>query len=69
MRATDTDVLVRLITRDDPCRAASAVAFVENGAWVSVLAPAEASWTLTSVDEVTTPAHAWDRVWSLADIP
>jgi predicted nucleic acid-binding protein len=54
MRATDTNVLVRLITRDDPRQAASADAFVESGAWVSVLALAEASWVLTSVYELTT---------------
>jgi len=54
MRAIDTNVLVRLITRDDPRQAASADAFVENGAWVSVLALAETSWVLTSVYEVTT---------------
>jgi predicted nucleic-acid-binding protein len=43
MRAVDTNVLVRLITRDDARQAASADAFVEKGAWVSVLALAEAT--------------------------
>jgi len=46
MRAVDTNVLVRLITRDDARQAALADAFVENGAWVSILALAEASWVL-----------------------
>lgn len=49
MRAVDTNVLVRLITRDDARQAASADAFVEKGAWVSILALAEATWVLATV--------------------
>ncbi len=49
MRAVDTNVLVRLITRDDPRQAASAEAFIEKGAWVSVLALTEATWVLDAV--------------------
>ncbi len=49
MRAVDTNVLVRLITRDDSHQAASAERFIEKGAWVSVLALAEAAWVLTTV--------------------
>lgn len=49
MRAIDTNVLVRLIARDDSRQAASAEIFIEKGAWVSVLALAEATWVLTSV--------------------
>jgi predicted nucleic-acid-binding protein len=52
MRAVDTNVLVRLITRDDPHQAAAADRFVEKGAWVSVLALAEAMWVLASVYEL-----------------
>src|SRR5438132_13262569 len=51
MRAIDTNVLVRLITRDDARQAASADAFVETGAWVSILALAEAMWVLDAVYE------------------
>lgn len=51
MRAVDTNVLVRLITRDDPRQAASAEVFVKPGAWVSILALAEATWVLASVYE------------------
>jgi predicted nucleic-acid-binding protein len=51
MRAVDTNVLVRLITRDDVRQAASADIFVEKGAWVSVLALAEATWVLAAVYE------------------
>ncbi|HSP70080.1 MAG TPA: PIN domain-containing protein [Bryobacteraceae bacterium] len=53
MRAVDTNVLVRLITRDDARQAAAAESFVERGAWVSILALAEASWVLGTVYELT----------------
>lgn len=53
MRAVDTNVLVRLITRDDPRQAAPADAFVESGAWVSLLALAETMWVLSAVYERT----------------
>ncbi len=53
MRAIDTNVLVRLITRDDSRQAAVAESFVEKGAWVSALVLAEASWVLSSVYELS----------------
>ena len=49
MRAVDTNVLVRLVTRDDVKQVAVAEAFVGNGAWVPHLAIAEATWVLASV--------------------
>lgn len=49
MRAVDTNVLVRLMTRDDPKQVAAADAFIARGAWVSHLALAEATWVLASV--------------------
>ena len=49
MRAVDTNVLVRLVTRDDAKQLAAAEAFVEQGAWVSHLALAEATWVLSAV--------------------
>lgn len=49
MPAVDTNVLVRLITRDDARRATSADHFIEKGAWVSVLALAGATWVLAAV--------------------
>jgi predicted nucleic-acid-binding protein len=52
MRAIDTNVLVRLITRDDARQAASADLFVEKGAWVPVLALAETTWVLAAVYEI-----------------
>ena len=53
MRAVDTNVLVRLIARDDTRQTASAEAFVEKGAWVSVLALAESTWVLSGVYELS----------------
>lgn len=49
MRAVDTNVLVRLVTRDDARQVAAAEAFVADGAWVPQLALAEATWVLASV--------------------
>jgi predicted nucleic-acid-binding protein len=49
MRAVDTNVLVRLVTRDDAEQVARAEAFVAAGAWVPHLALAEATWVLASV--------------------
>lgn len=49
MRAVDTNVLVRLMTRDDAKQVRVAEEFVAPGAWVPHLAIAEATWVLTSV--------------------
>ena len=49
MRAVDTNVLVRLVTRDDLKQVAAAEDFVAHGAWVPHLALAEATWVLASV--------------------
>lgn len=49
MRAVDTNVLVRLITRDDEGQVESAEQFIAKGAWVSHLVLAETSWVLESV--------------------
>ena len=53
MRAVDTNVLVRLITRDDPRQAAAADRFVEQGAWVSHIVLVEATWVLNAVYDVS----------------
>ena len=53
MHAIDTNVLVRLITRDEPKQAAAADAFVEKGAWVSHIVLVEAAWVLVSVFDLT----------------
>lgn len=49
MRAADTNVLVRLITRDEPRQTAATDAFIEQGAWVSVVALTEAIWVLDAI--------------------
>ena len=49
MRAVDTNVLVRLATRDDTRQTAAAEDFVAGGAWVAHLALVEAMWVLASV--------------------
>ena len=49
MRAVDTNVLVRLATRDDAAQVEAAERFVASGAWVSQLVLAEFVWVLRSV--------------------
>jgi predicted nucleic-acid-binding protein len=49
MRAVDTNVLVRLVVRDDPRQVAAAEAFVDKGAWASLLVIAEMVWVLRVV--------------------
>ncbi len=49
MRAVDTNVLVRLLTRDDPKQAARGDEFTANGAWVSHMVLAETTWVLSAV--------------------
>jgi len=51
MRAIDTNVLVRLLARDDARQVATAARWVEGGVWVSLLALAEAVWVLSAVYE------------------
>ena len=48
MRAADTNILLRLLLRDDPRQTAAAEAFVRDGIWISHLVLAEAAWTLES---------------------
>lgn len=51
MRAADTNVVVRLIVRDDARQVAAAEAFIASGAWVSHLALVEAVWVFKTVYE------------------
>ena len=48
MRAVDTNVLVRLLARDDPKQVKVAENFVSAGAWVSHVVLAETVWVCTS---------------------
>jgi predicted nucleic-acid-binding protein len=58
MRSVDTNVLVRLVTRDDDKQVAAAETFVQRGAWVPQLALAEATWVLSAVYELDARAIA-----------
>jgi predicted nucleic-acid-binding protein len=49
MLAVDTNVLVRLVVRDDADQVRAAEKFVIKGAWVSHLVLAETLWVLDSV--------------------
>ena len=49
MLAVDTNVLVRLLARDDPKQAKAADQFIAKGAWVSHLVLAETLWILQTV--------------------
>ena len=49
MRAVDTNLLVRLITRDDPKQVTAAEAFVAGGAWAGQVVLAETTWVLSAV--------------------
>ena len=52
MHAIDTNVLVRLIARDDPKQVAAAESVASKGAWVSHLVLMEAVWVLSSVYDI-----------------
>ena len=49
MRAIDTNILVRLLVRDDARQLALAESFIAQGAWVPLLAIAETVWVLDAV--------------------
>jgi predicted nucleic-acid-binding protein len=51
MRAIDTNVLVRLLVRDDPRQLDVAEKFIVKGAWVSHVVLVETLWVLDAVYE------------------
>jgi predicted nucleic-acid-binding protein len=53
MHAVDTNIVVRLIVRDDPAQLRAAEEFVAGGAWVPHVALAETTWVLDAVYERT----------------
>ncbi|MBV6496451.1 MAG: PIN domain-containing protein [Acidobacteria bacterium ACB1] len=53
MHAVDTNVLIRLLVRDNPKQTASAERYIENGAWVSLLVLIESLCVLDSYYEKT----------------
>ncbi|MGH7435341.1 MAG: PIN domain-containing protein [Polyangiaceae bacterium] len=58
MRAVDTNVLVRLVTRDDAAQVEKAEAFIEAGAWVSHVVLAETTWVLEAAYDLEHAAIA-----------
>ena len=64
MRAVDTNVLVRLIVRDDAEQMRSAEEFISGGSWISHWVLAETMWVLDAVYERTADqiASALDRL-------
>lgn len=58
MRAVDTDVLLRLLLRDEPRQTAAALRFVEEEAWISTAVLLETAWVLSSRYERTPAAIA-----------
>ena len=55
MRAVDTNILVRLVVRDDAAQVGAAEKYVAGGAWVSHLVLAETVWVLDAVYERSAP--------------
>jgi predicted nucleic-acid-binding protein len=70
MRAVDTNVLVRLLVRDDAKQAESAEKFIANGAWVSQLVLAETMWVLDAIYDRTAAqiALAIEKLLSHAEL-
>jgi len=64
MHAVDTNLLVRLVVRDNADQVSAAEAFVEKGAWVSHLVLAETLWVLDAVYNRSSAqiANAVDRM-------
>lgn len=70
MRAVDTNLLVRLVVRDDADQVSAAEAFVSRGAWVSHLVLAETYWVLDAVYNCSPAqiAGAIDRLLNHKDL-
>jgi predicted nucleic-acid-binding protein len=66
MRAVDTNLLVRLLVRDDAVQVEAAESFIAPGAWVSHLVLAETQWVLDAVYD-RTPAQLAAAIEMLLD--
>src|SRR5256886_8660754 len=53
MRTVDTNVIVRIVVRDDPGQVRAVEQFAAGGAWVSHVVLAEATWVLDAVYQRT----------------
>jgi len=63
MVAVDTNVLVRLVLRDDLSQTDAAQRFIANGCWASILAIAETVWVLQSYYSFT-----WQQIVTALDM-
>ena len=70
MQAVDTNVLVRLLVRDDQRQLDAAEAFIAKGAWVSHVVLVETLWVLDAVYERSTSqiAAAIERLLKHAEL-
>ncbi len=66
MRAVDTYVVLRVLTRDEPRQTEAADDFVRDGAWVSHIVLAEVTRALEAVYELA-PTRIADAVAMLLD--
>lgn len=53
MRAVDTNVVVRLLVRDNVRQTASAEKYIEDSAWVSLIVLVESLWVIDSYYQKT----------------
>ncbi len=58
MRGADTNIVVRIVTRDDARQASAADSFIASGAWVGHLVLAETTWVLRTIYDLAPPAIA-----------
>ncbi len=49
MRAVDTNILVRIVVRDEEKQAETADSFIRQSAWASLVALAESAWVLKRI--------------------
>ena len=70
MRAVDTNVVVRLLVRDDATQLRAAEEFIAKGAWISHLVLAETIWVLDAVYDRTAEqiALAVDMLLNQSDL-
>ncbi|HVT09592.1 MAG TPA: type II toxin-antitoxin system VapC family toxin [Polyangia bacterium] len=58
MRAADTNVVVRLLVRDEPDQVRAAQDFIAGGTWISHVVLVEAAWVLSTIYQLGTAAIA-----------
>lgn len=66
MRAVDTNVVIRIIMRDNDSQVATADRFVGGGAWLSAIALLETSWVLGATYGLN-PSQIADAIEMLLD--